>query len=226
MQFQRCPLGRSPIPRLESNLQTPPSCARAVQAQGKRTFVGCHHGPHAGDPHYEPKERGSAQVREGDLLLLDIWGKTLAPNSVYYDITWTGYLGARVPKKYAEIFRLVRDTREAAVDFVRNGVKAGRLSRAGRWIARRAKVIRKAGFANISCIVPYNIGQEVHGNGANMDGLETRDVRRIIPRTCFSVRPGNLSARVRSAQRSGCIRGGRPCRCNRRGADRKIAGSV
>src|SRR5262249_46915082 len=30
-------------------------------------------GAHAGDPHYEPKERGSAPVRKGDLLLLDIW---------------------------------------------------------------------------------------------------------------------------------------------------------
>ena len=61
-------------------------------------------GPHAGDPHYEPGKRGSAQIRKGDLLLLDIWGKTLAPGSVYYDITWVGYLGAKVPAKYAKIF--------------------------------------------------------------------------------------------------------------------------
>jgi Xaa-Pro aminopeptidase len=30
----------------------------------------------------------------------------------------------------------------------------------------------------------------VHGNGANIDNLETRDERPIIPRTCFSVEPG------------------------------------
>ena len=148
-------------------------------------------GPHAGDPHYEPRERGSAQVREGDLLLLDIWGKTLAPNSVYYDITWTGYLGAKVPEKYAKIFRLVRDARDTAVDFVRNGVKAGRVIEG--WQVDRAarEVIRKAGFAKYFVHrTGHNIGQEVHGTGANMDGLETRDVRRIIPRTCFSVEPG------------------------------------
>src|SRR6202521_3396731 len=84
-------------------------------------------GPHAGDPHYEPKEQGSAPVRKGDLLLLDIWGKTLAANSVYYDITWVGYLGAKVPEKYAKIFRIVRDARDAAVAFVRNNVNAGRV---------------------------------------------------------------------------------------------------
>jgi Xaa-Pro aminopeptidase len=36
----------------------------------------------------------------------------------------------------------------------------------------------------------HSIGQDIHGNGANMDGLETRDDRKIIPRTCFSIEPG------------------------------------
>ncbi|MBZ5697467.1 MAG: Xaa-Pro peptidase family protein [Acidobacteriia bacterium] len=148
-------------------------------------------GPHAGDPHYEPKERGSAPVRKGDLLLLDVWGKTLVPNSVYYDITWTGYLGARVPEKYAKIFSIVRDARDAAVAFVRRNLKAGRVIEG--WQVDRAarEVIRKAGFAKYFVHrTGHNIGQEVHGAGANMDGLETRDVRRVIPRTCFSIEPG------------------------------------
>jgi Xaa-Pro dipeptidase len=148
-------------------------------------------GPHSGDPHYEPKERGSSPVRKGDLLLLDIWGKTLAPDSVYYDITWTGYLGAKVPEKYAKIFAIVREARDAAVDFVLAGVKAGRAIEG--WQVDRAarQVIRKAGYAKYFVHrTGHNIGQEVHGTGANMDGLETRDIRRIIPRTCFSVEPG------------------------------------
>src|SRR5207249_5745320 len=36
----------------------------------------------------------------------------------------------------------------------------------------------------------HSIGQETHGNGANMDGLETKEERRVLPRTCFSVEPG------------------------------------
>ena len=36
----------------------------------------------------------------------------------------------------------------------------------------------------------HSIGQEVHGNGANMDNLETHEERLILPRTCFSVEPG------------------------------------
>jgi Xaa-Pro aminopeptidase len=36
----------------------------------------------------------------------------------------------------------------------------------------------------------HSIGSDVHGTGANMDNLETHDVREIIPRTCFSIEPG------------------------------------
>ncbi len=148
-------------------------------------------GPHGGDPHYEPKANGSATIRKGDLLLLDIWGKQKAPGSVYYDITWMGYLGAKVPEKYAKIFSIVSEARDRAVAFVREGVAAGR-SIQGWQVDRAAReVIRKAGYAKYFVHrTGHNIGQEVHGNGANMDGLETQDVRRIVPHTCFSVEPG------------------------------------
>ncbi len=148
-------------------------------------------GSHSGDPHYEPQPQGSSPIRRGDLLLLDIWAKTKAPNSVYYDITWTGYLGARAPKKFAKIFSIVRDAREAAVQFVIENVSAGRVIEG--WQVDRAarEVIRKAGFAKYFVHrTGHNIGQEVHGAGANMDSLETRDIRRVIPHTCFSVEPG------------------------------------
>jgi Xaa-Pro dipeptidase len=53
------------------------------------------------------------------------------------------------------------------------------------------EVIRKAGYArNFMHRTGHSIGQQVHGNGANMDGLETRDDRKIVPRTCFSIEPG------------------------------------
>ena len=148
-------------------------------------------GPHSGDPHYEPRSQGSSHIRRGDLLLLDIWAKTLAPNSVYYDITWVGFLGAKAPQKIAKVFSIVRDARNAAVHFVQQNVSAGREIEG--WQVDRAarEVIRKAGFAKYFVHrTGHNIGQEVHGAGANMDSLETRDIRRIIPHTCFSVEPG------------------------------------
>ena len=66
-------------------------------------------GAHASDPHYGPTPETAAPIRKGDLLLLDVWGKLKTPGSVYYDVTWVGYLGAKVPEKFVKVFRAVRD---------------------------------------------------------------------------------------------------------------------
>ena len=147
--------------------------------------------PNNGNPHYEPQAAGSRPIRAGDLLLLDVWAKCDRPGSVYYDVTWVGYLGARVPQAYAKIFRIVRQARDRAVEFVRENVARGKTIHG--WEVDRAarEVIRKAGYAkNFVHRTGHSIGQEVHGNGANMDSLETRDDRKIVPRTCFSIEPG------------------------------------
>ena len=70
--------------------------------------------------------RGSSPIRKGDLLLLDVWGKLDRPGSVYYDITWVGYLGAAVPEKYAKIFAIVAAARDRAIAFVQQSLAAGR----------------------------------------------------------------------------------------------------
>lgn len=148
-------------------------------------------GPHSGDPHYEPRKEIASPIREGDLLLLDVWGKLNKPGSVYYDITWMGYFGAKVPEKYSRVFAVAMQARDSAVKFVREAISAGRAVEG--WQVDRASrdVIKKAGFGKFfTHRTGHNIGQEVHGTGANMDDLESHDIRRIIPRTCFSVEPG------------------------------------
>ena len=51
--------------------------------------------------------------------------------------------------------------------------------------------IRAAGYAKeFGHRTGHSIGQETHGNGANIDNLETREERRILRRTCFSIEPG------------------------------------
>ena len=147
--------------------------------------------PNNGSPHYEPQAVDSRPIRAGDLLLLDIWAKLNRPGSVYYDITWVGYLGERVPDSYAKIFRIVKNARNAAIEFVKDAVAKKRAVHG--WEVDRVtrETIRKAGYGKYFVHrTGHSIGQEVHGNGANMDGLETRDDRKIAPHTCFSIEPG------------------------------------
>ncbi|MGH9713339.1 MAG: M24 family metallopeptidase [Candidatus Acidiferrales bacterium] len=147
--------------------------------------------PNNGDPHYEPKPASSRPIRAGDLLLLDMWAKFDRPGSVFYDITWMGYLGDRVPDTYAKIFRIARQARDGAVEFIKKNVTEGRAIHGWEVDGVARGIIRKAGYGKFFVHrLGHSIGQEIHGNGANMDGLETRDDRKIIARTCFSIEPG------------------------------------
>jgi Xaa-Pro aminopeptidase len=148
-------------------------------------------GPHASDPHYGPTPETASPIREGDLLLLDVWGKMRAAGSVYYDITWVGYLGAKVPEKMAKIFGIIREARDKAVDLIQSSVAAGKPLQGWQVDMAARKVIEKAGYGKYFFHrTGHNIGQAVHGNGVNMDGLETHDVRHLIPKTCNSIEPG------------------------------------
>ena len=143
------------------------------------------------DSHYEPTAASSRQIKQGDFLLIDIWGRMDRPQSCFYDITWTGVVGREPTDRERQVFSLVAQARDAAIKAVQDAFKAGRPI-AG-WEADDAAraVIRAAGFADyFTHRTGHSISYETHGNGANLDNLETHDERLILPHTCFSVEPG------------------------------------
>jgi len=143
------------------------------------------------NPHYLPTRESSQPIRAGDFVLLDVWGKLNKPGAVYFDITWTGYVGEEVPRQYAEIFEIVQGARDAAVNLVQQAMREGRPLRGYQVDDAARGVIERHGYGEFFVHrTGHSIGEDVHGNGANMDNFETRDDRRIIPRTCFSVEPG------------------------------------
>ena len=146
---------------------------------------------HSADPHYGPSVTGSMEIGEGDLVLIDLWAKGLAPGSVYADITWTGYVGSVIPADHRAIFTIVRDARDAAVAFVRERVTGGDFPYGWEVDDVCRAVVERAGYGKqFLHRIGHSIGEEVHGNGANIDNLETRDERRLLPQTCFSIEPG------------------------------------
>lgn len=146
---------------------------------------------HAADPHFEPTEENSVAMKEGDLLLLDLWAKKARPGSIYYDITWMAYIGTEVPEHLEKIFEVGRDAREAAVQLVRDRFAAGTPVHGWEVDDACRAVVTAAGYgAYFTHRTGHNIGEEVHGNGVHIDNLETMDNRTIIPGTCFSVEPG------------------------------------
>ena len=163
------------------------SSAGIVREDGPDVAVNAH----ASDPHYGPQQGKSSLINEGDLLLMDVWGKAKTPGSVYYDVTWMGYLGGKVPEKFAKIFAIVREARDKAIDLIRSHVTAGKPLQGWQVDKAARSVVEKAGYGKYFFHrTGHNIGESVHGNGVNMDGLETYDERHLIPGTCNSVEPG------------------------------------
>jgi len=143
------------------------------------------------DSHYEPTAASSAPIREGDFLLIDIWGRVNKPGAVFYDITWTGVIGREPSAKEQFIFETVRNARDAAITCVESAFAAGRPIRGFEADDAARSVIRAAGYADyFTHRTGHNIGRELHGSGAHLDNLETHDERLILPNTCFSVEPG------------------------------------
>ena len=145
----------------------------------------------SGNPHYAPHPETSKPIRQGDFVLLDIWAKKDTPGAVYYDITWTGFVGKSPSDRMREIFNVVRQARDVGVKTVQTGVGSGKTI-AG-WEVDRAvrSYIKSAGFEQYFIHrTGHSIGTEVHANGANMDDLEIHDERRILPNSLFSIEPG------------------------------------
>src|ERR1700733_13078309 len=145
----------------------------------------------SGNPHYEPSASRPVPIREGDFVLLDVWGKKNTPGAVYYDITWVGFVGKAPTGRMREVFEVVREARDAGVKTVIDAVGAGHQN-AG-WEVDRATrgLIKQKGFGEYFIHrTGHSIGTEVHSNGANMDDLESHDERHILPNSCFSIEPG------------------------------------
>jgi len=145
---------------------------------------------HSADPHYQPGPGHSDPIKPGDFLLIDLWAKEKRPGSVYADITWCGVCAASPTDRQGEIFSVVSGARDAAWELVRSRyphrpVHGFEVDDAAR------EVIRNAGHGDLFFHrTGHSIGTSDHGQGANMDNLETHDTRRLMAMTGFSIEPG------------------------------------
>jgi Xaa-Pro dipeptidase len=146
---------------------------------------------HSADPHFSPSAETDKRVEPGSFVLIDLWAKLDKPRAVYSDLTRVAFVGDRIPAKVNEVFYIVRDARDAAIDRVRRAFEKGEPLKGWQVDMACREVIEKAGYGPFfTHRTGHSIGEETHGNGAHMDGLETREDRSVMRRTCFSVEPG------------------------------------
>ena len=160
------------------NLKTPDGPVVAINA-------------HAADPHFEPTESNSVSMQKGDWLLIDLWGRIEDEPSVCADITWTAYIGDKVPSKHREVFNTVIGSRDAAVSLLEKAHMEGRLLQGWEVDAEARNYINNAGYGKyFSHRLGHSLGKEAHGNAVNLDGWETHDTRAVSPKIGFTIEPG------------------------------------
>ena len=148
-------------------------------------------GPNGGLPHYETGTGSDTRIREGDVLLVDLWGRKKRPGTIFSDITKMGFVGASVPDTPAAVFGHVTAARDAAIALLRERFGAG--EEVFGWEVDQAcrDVIEAAGFGDaFTHRTGHSMTTELHGSGAHMDNLEVKETRRVLPRTGFSIEPG------------------------------------
>jgi Xaa-Pro dipeptidase len=146
---------------------------------------------HPADPHFDTSRENARTFHEGDTVLIDLWAKKDVPEGIYYDITWVGFIGQRAPRKYVELFETVRDARDAAITFVQERFARGKGCHGWEVDDVCRAHIRKAGWGKYFVHrTGHAIDRETHGTGVNIDNLETKDERALMPGCCFSVEPG------------------------------------
>lgn len=146
---------------------------------------------HSADPHYHPQPGMAFPIREGDFILIDLWCKQKIPHAVYADITRVGVAAACPAPKQQEIFAIVKEARDAAALFIRENYEKKHLIQGWQVDQVCRDLIQTAGYGEYFFHRSgHNIGEEVHGPGANLDNLETHDYRHLLAGTCFSLEPG------------------------------------
>jgi len=145
---------------------------------------------HSADPHYEPTAKANSPIRQGDFLLIDLWAREKAAGSIFADITWCGVCASEPTAQQQEIFAIVRDARDAAVEFIERRYP-DRVVRGFEVDDACRKVIDDAGYGEYFFHrTGHSIDTSDHGQGANIDDLETHDTRPLIEGTGFSIEPG------------------------------------
>ncbi|RKU36136.1 hypothetical protein C6496_14705 [Candidatus Poribacteria bacterium] len=143
------------------------------------------------DPHYAPTAADTQAIKIGDFILIDLWAKQKESDAVFADTTWVAYAGKTVPSQYVEIFEIVKEARDRAVRFIRERWERDEPIHGYQVDDCVRGYIREKGYGEFFIHrTGHNIGTVIHGNGVNLDNLETRDRRTLIPGVCFSIEPG------------------------------------
>ncbi len=148
---------------------------------------------HSGDPHFEVSSTNPSVIKPGDWVLIDLWARVPGDHNIFSDITWVGYCGKTVPAEHRKVFEVVKAARDASVALAKQAWKNKTLLQGWQLDDAARNVIVDAGYSHgVKHRTGHSLspGPKVHGLGFNLDNLETRDTRQVLPDLGFTIEPG------------------------------------
>ncbi len=146
---------------------------------------------HSSDPHFEPTPELTSVIRQGDWVLIDLWSRLPGPDSMFADITWTAFVGNTVPERHQRVFDAVTGARDLALGEIESAFREGRALQGWELDGAARDFIEDAGYQGyFNHRLGHSLGREVHGNAVNLDSLETRDTRELMPGIAVTIEPG------------------------------------
>ncbi|AFZ66686.1 M24 family metallopeptidase [Deinococcus peraridilitoris] len=142
-------------------------------------------GENAANPHYAPDEANNATLSFGQCVLIDLWGQE--SGRPHADVTWMAHAGP-MGEEFMLAWTAVADARDLALQKLSQ--EWGELQ--GWQIDRAARqLLEERGFgSHFTHRLGHNLGEALHGPGANLDDLETHDTRRLTGGLAVTVEPG------------------------------------
>ena len=130
-------------------------------------------------------------IRRNGWLLIDLWARVDEEDSIYADITWTAHIGGPPTPVQQEVFGIVAKARDTGFRFLEDAVLEGRYPEGWEVDDAARRVISEAGYGDYFVHrLGHSLGREVHANGVNLDGWETKDTRRLIEGVGVTIEPG------------------------------------
>lgn len=123
------------------------------------------------------------------MLLIDLWAREA--QGVYADQTWMATIGSPSARAL-QVWEAVRDARDAALSLLQERLSQGIDVRGAEADDAARAVITDRGFGPyFTHRTGHSIdSRELHGSGPQIDNLESRDQRLLIPGVGFSIEPG------------------------------------
>lgn len=138
--------------------------------------------------HYFP-DMNSRCLKDGDLILIDLWGKLKHPNSPFSDISWMAYKGKTVPKDVTKVWNLVKTIRNKLISSINKDLANGvipsgyKLNKLTRNFMINNDFDKKENFYTGHSLGTYS----AHGRNAN---ISLSNKKYLLKNQGYSIEPG------------------------------------